>query len=82
MSVEDFRKYKKKKKKSGSEPNTSWQKSVYNPRIFRGQKKPLSQKNTSYQPAEQKEVNYVSLLIVVMVVILGYAVMKKYGLVE
>ena len=82
MSVEDFRKYKKKKKKESSELNTSWLKSVYNPQIFRGRKRELSQQNTNYQPTEYKLMAYIAVLVVVMVFILAYAVLKKNGLVE
>ena len=82
MSVEDFRKHKKKKKKGSSEPNTNWLKSVYNPQTFRRRKRGLSQQNTNYQPAEHKVMAYIAVLAVVMVFILVYAVMKKNGLVE
>jgi len=80
MSVEDFKKHKKRKKSSAS--NASWLKAVYNPKIFRRLEKVQRSQSERQQPAEYRMMAYIGVLVVVMVFILVYAVMRKTGLVE
>jgi hypothetical protein len=82
MSVENFNEHKRKKRRRSSEVNADWLKTVYNPKIFRRQTKGKIRQNTNQQPAENKVMAYIAVLVVVMVFILIYGVMRKNGLVD
>ena len=81
MTIEDFSKHKKRKDKNTTS-NMSWLKSVYNPKMFRRKvKEPVSQTSEN-EEYEHKVMTYIAILVVVMLFILAFAILKKYGLVD
>ena len=81
MTIENFSKHKKRRNKNTTS-NVSWLKSVYNPKMFRRNvKKPVSQTSEN-EKYEHKVMTYIAFLVVVLLFILAYAILKKYGLVD
>jgi hypothetical protein len=82
MSVHDLKEYKRKRRRKAALREISWKKSIYHPKTFRWKSKFNTSQSVNDESVEHKVMPRIVVMVVVIVFMLVYAALKKYGLID